>query len=113
MRDRSTLRVQIPAPQSGCTNLLGEAEPNRILLFKKKKEIDGQRYAVEISRNARKVFILATLKDRAPLRRTHMLEITEKKAMQLLSKLENSWDRLVDMLYVKYGKLLLYEHPQP
>ena len=93
-------------------NYIFEAEPERILLFKKKKEIDGQRYAVEISRNAHKVFIIATLKDRAPLRRTHMLEITEKKALQLLSKLDNCWDRVVDLLYVKYGKLLLYEHPQ-
>lgn len=59
---------------------LSDSEPYRILLYKTKREIDGQRYAVEITRNSHKVFILAILKDRVPLRRTHLLEITEKKA---------------------------------
>ena len=61
---------------------------------------------MEISRNLKKVFILAFPNFEAPEVYLNVV-LAEKQAQKLMSDCNNSFDAFVLKLYIRYGKLLI------
>lgn len=78
--------------------------PQRVLLFEKTAKIGNKDYLVEISRDKLHLFIIAFLIEKA---KYYTMQIPIKQAFKLLLELDNSFDALIDLLYLNYDTLLL------
>ncbi|CDW80981.1 UNKNOWN [Stylonychia lemnae] len=76
----------------------------RQVLYRNFHQVDQQIYLVEISRNARKVFILIFPNFEQPDVYQYCV-LAEKQAQRLMSESNNMFEEFVKRFYLRYGKL--------
>ncbi len=82
----------------------GDVEGPKALLFETSTRIQGQEYFVEISRTKVHMLICAFSIQGA---REHQLKVPIKEAYRLIKECRNRFERLVRLIYFKYGTILL------
>jgi len=83
-----------------------DIDKDRIVYYKRAHNIDGTNFFIEISRNAKKLFILGFEMDRKGSK-PHLIELSEKQAVKYLKDCDRDFNKMIMKLYCVHGKLQL------
>jgi len=83
-----------------------DIDKDRKVYYKRAHNIDGTNFFIEISRNAKKLFILGFEMDRKGSK-PHLIELSEKQAVQYLKECDRDFNKMIMKLYCVHGKLQL------
>ena len=74
-----------------------------MLLFAKEVTLSDQNFLIEISRTNTKVYFIAFEKGKQDQGGRYSLEVTQKQMFKILSESGNSFDAVIDRLYIHRG----------